>query len=164
MIIALESRNELTLYLEKEFENFADKIIYITADGSKGIKGRISTIETIINENKPIDQCFFIGCKHMMMEAYNTTKRMGNIPTLVSMNTIMIDGTGMCGGCRLSLIENGKEITKFACVDGPIFDGHLINWEELMTRLEQFNEPEIEVYQNHSCKAIERFMTGEMDE
>ena len=164
VIVVLESRNELTLYLEKEFENFADKVIYITADGSKGIKGRISTIETIINENKPIDQCFFVGCKHMMMEASNTTKKMGNIPTLVSMNTIMIDGTGMCGGCRLSLIEDGKEITKFACVDGPIFDGHLINWEELMSRLEQFNESEIEVYQNHSCRAIEKFITGETDE
>jgi NAD(P)H-flavin reductase/ferredoxin len=164
LIIALESRNKLQFYLEKEFEDFADKVIYMTADGSKGIKGRIDNIEAIINENKPLDLCFFVGCKHMMMEASNITKKMGNILTFVSMNTIMIDGTGMCGGCRLSLIQNGKEITKFACIDGPIFDGHLINWEELMIRSEQFNESEIEVYQNHSCKAIERFMTGEKSE
>ena len=164
IIIVLESRNKLQLYLEKEFEDFADKIIYMTADGSKGIKGRINTIEAIINEIKPLDLCFFVGCKHMMMEASNITKKMGNIPTLVSVNTIMIDGTGMCGGCRLSLIQDGKEIIKFACVDGPIFDGHLVNWEELMIRLDQFNELEVEIYQNDSCKAIERFMTGETSE
>jgi NAD(P)H-flavin reductase/ferredoxin len=164
IIIALESRNKLQLYLEKEFENFADKVIYITSDGSKGIKGRINNIETLMNEIKPLDLCFFVGCKHMMMEASNVTKRLGNIPTFVSMNTIMIDGTGMCGGCRLSLIQDGKELTKFACIDGPIFDGHLINWDELLIRLEQFNEAEVEVYQNHSCKAIEKFMTGETDE
>ena len=157
----MESRNKLQLYLEKEFEKFADKVIYLTSDGSKGIKGRINNIESIINEIKPLDLCFFVGCKHMMMEASNVTRKMGNIPTFVSMNTIMIDGTGMCGSCRVGIFREGKKETKFACIDGPIFDGHQVDWEELMSRLERFNEPEGEVYQNDSCKAIEKFFSSD---
>ncbi|MFX1259198.1 MAG: sulfide/dihydroorotate dehydrogenase-like FAD/NAD-binding protein, partial [Promethearchaeota archaeon] len=120
VIVILEARNKMLFYLEDQFEKIADQVIYCTSDGSKGLKGKIQTgIEDLLNQNIKIDQCIFIGCNYMMMQASNLTKKFGNIPTLVSLNTIMIDGTGMCGCCRLTLIQDEKEITKFACIDGP---------------------------------------------
>ncbi len=158
VIVILEARNKTLFYLQKEFEEIADKMIYCTSDGSKGIKGKIEEgIEQILNENVQIDRCFFIGCKYMMQNASNYTKEHGNIPTFVSLSTIMIDGTGMCGGCRLSLIQDGKEIVKFACVDGPSFDAHLVNWEELVRRDVQFEAPEVFIYQNHLCKLLQKY-------
>ena len=94
----------------------------------------------------------------MMRDASIATKLFA-IPTFVSLSTIMIDGTGMCGGCRLSLVQEGKEITKFACVDGPCFDGHLVNWDELIGRGMQFSTDEVFVYQNHFCKILEKYRT-----
>jgi len=165
IIIILEARNENLFYLEKEFEEISDLIVHCTSDGSKGLKGKILTgLEHIINQGINLDRAFFIGCTYMMRDASNYTKENGNIPTFVSLNTIMIDGTGMCGCCRLTLIQDGKEITKFACIDGPIFNGHQIKWDELFSRNERFEEPEISIYQTHSCKAIEKFNTGDIDE
>lgn len=156
VIIILESRNKNLFYLEKEFKEIADEIIYCTSDGSKGLQGKIQDgLEYVLNRGEILDRCYFIGCNMMMKNASEIT-RLHNIPTYVSLSTIMIDGTGMCGGCRLILIEDGKEITKFACVDGPIFDGHKVNWESLMKRSAQYKEPEILVFQNHSCRAIEK--------
>ncbi|NVM31343.1 MAG: sulfide/dihydroorotate dehydrogenase-like FAD/NAD-binding protein [Candidatus Helarchaeota archaeon] len=160
VIVILEARNKILFYLEKEFEELADEVIYCTSDGSKGLKGKIeAAIELVIKEGTKIDWCYFIGCKHMMRNASIATKELGPIPTYVSLNTIMIDGTGMCGGCRLSLIQEGKEVTKFACVDGPCFDGHLVNWDELIGRGIQFNEAEVFIYQNHFCKMLEKYRT-----
>jgi len=164
IIIILESRNENLFYLEKEFEEISDLIVHCTSDGSKGLKGKILTgLEYAINQDINIDRAFFIGCTYMMRDASNYTKENGNIPTFVSLNTIMIDGTGMCGCCRLTLIQDGKEITKFACIDGPIFNGHKIKWDELLSRNERFEEPEVSIYQTHSCKAIEKFNSGDID-
>jgi ferredoxin--NADP+ reductase len=164
VIIILEARNENLFYLEKEFEEISDLIVHCTSDGSKGLKGKILTgLEHIINQGINLDRAFFIGCTYMMRDASNYTKENGNIPTFVSLNTIMIDGTGMCGCCRLTLIQDGKEITKFACIDGPIFNGHHIKWDELFSRSERFEEPEISIYQTHSCKAIEKFNAGDID-
>jgi hypothetical protein len=112
-------------------------------------------IKYAIKQNSKIDICYFIGCKYMMMEASNMTKEY-NIPTFVSLNTIMIDGTGMCGGCRLSLLENGAKTFKFACVDGPTFNAHLVDWDELLDRESRFKEPEILIYQNPTCEAVEK--------
>ena len=165
VIVILEARNENLLYLEKEFEDISDQVIYCTSDGSKGLKGKIQTgLAHVMEKNTKINRCFFIGCTYMMRDASNFTKENGNIPTFVSLNTIMIDGTGMCGCCRLSIIQDGKEITKFACVDGPFFNGHQIKWDSLMTRNKQFKEQEISIYQKHSCKAIEKLSSGENGE
>ena len=165
VVVILEARNENLFYLEKEFEEVSDLIVYCTSDGSKGLKGKILTgLEHINNQGINLDRTYFIGCTYMMRDASNYTKKNGNIPTFVSLNTIMIDGTGMCGCCRLTLIQDGKEITKFACIDGPIFNGHQIKWDELFSRNERFEEPEISIYQTHSCKAIEKFNAGDIDE
>ena len=74
------------------------------------------------------------------------------LPVTVSMNPIMIDGTGMCGGCRLTLNRDGKKVTKFACVDGPEFDGHKVDYEELMSRNGTYREREAEVARDHVCR------------
>ncbi len=165
IIIILEARNENLFYLEKEFEEISDNIIYCSSDGSKGLKGKIlAGLEHLKNHKINYDRAYFIGCTYMMRDASNFTKEHGNIPTFVSLNTIMIDGTGMCGCCRLTLLVDGKEMTKFACIDGPIFDAHQIKWDELFSRNERFEEPEVSIYQTHSCKAIEKFNTGDIDE
>ena len=165
VIVILEARNENLFYLEEEFEEISDLIVYCTSDGSKGLKGKILTgLEHINSQGINLDRAYFIGCTYMMRDASDYTKERGNIPTFVSLNTIMIDGTGMCGCCRLTLIQDGKEITKFACIDGPIFNGHQIKWDELFSRNERFEEPEISIYQTRSCKAIEKFNAGDIDE
>ncbi|MFO8017111.1 MAG: sulfide/dihydroorotate dehydrogenase-like FAD/NAD-binding protein [Promethearchaeia archaeon] len=165
ILILLESKNELLFYLQDKFQEIADDLYYCTADGSKGIKGKVTRgLDVIFQEHPEIDCCYFIGCKHMMRDASEFTKKQGKVPTFVSLNTIMIDGTGMCGGCRLSLIKEGEIVTKFACVDGPAFDGHLIKWDELIERTKQFTQPEKMVYQQHSCKALEELKRGDSDE
>ena len=85
-------------YLENEYEKVADEIVYCTSDGSKGLKGKVDTgINYVLNSGRKIDRCHFIGCNYMMMTASNATKTEEPIPTYVNLNTIMIDGTGMCG-------------------------------------------------------------------
>lgn len=161
VIMILEASSKFKLYLEEEFEKLVDSVIYVTSDGSAGLKagthGKISDgIQHVLN-NEKVDFCYFVGCKMMMMEASNTTKEK-NIPTLVSLNTIMLDGTGMCGACRLTVFEEeGKEITKYACVDGPHFDAHTIKWNELLQRGIIFERDEVNVYRSHSCKALTKF-------
>ncbi|NHI93864.1 MAG: sulfide/dihydroorotate dehydrogenase-like FAD/NAD-binding protein [Candidatus Lokiarchaeota archaeon] len=170
VIVLLEARNKDLFFMEEKYKKLVDRVIYCTSDGSKGLKGKIETgIESLLKEGVKIDRCYFIGCNYMIMDASNFTKYHHHIPTYVSLNTIMIDGTGMCGGCRFTYIDGDKEITKFACVDGPIFDGHKIKWEDIISRETQFYDTEILVYQNHSCQAIERFLerqnkSGELNE
>ena len=156
VIVILEARNERLLYLEEVFEKLVDEVIYCTSDGSKGLKGKIKQgIRYALDNYGSFDRCHFIGCNIMMMNACETTRTHGNISTLVNLNTIMIDGTGMCGGCRVNLIQEGEVETKFACVDGPTFDGHIVDWEHLINRTERFDYSEKEVFQTHTCKAIE---------
>jgi NAD(P)H-flavin reductase/NAD-dependent dihydropyrimidine dehydrogenase PreA subunit/DNA-binding ferritin-like protein (Dps family) len=165
IIVILEGRNEHSFYLENEFEDIADQVIYCTSDGSKGLKGKILTgLEHIFNQHIKVDRCYFIGCTFMMRDASMFTKEHGNIPSFVGLNTIMIDGTGMCGCCRLTLIQDDEEITKFACIDGPIFNAHQIKWDDLFSRNLRFQEPEVSIYQTHSCKAIEKFEAGDINE
>jgi len=164
VIVILESRNKDLFYLEKEFEEIADEIVYCTSDGSKGIQGKIEDgINYVLNHEEKIDRSYFIGCNMMMKNASELT-HLHKIPTYVSLSTIMVDGTGMCGCCRLTLIEDGKEITKFACVDGPFFDGHKVKWEALMKRSVQYKESEVSVFQNHTCRAIEKLRISEFNE
>ena len=125
--------------LEKEMEAVAGNLYVTTDDGSYGRSGMVTkVIEDLVNEDgKQYDVCVAIGPMIMMKFACLTTKKL-NIPTIVSMNPIMVDGTGMCGACRLNV---GDEI-KFACVDGPEFDGHLINFDAAMKRQAMYKTDE----------------------
>lgn len=123
-------RSKDIVILEDEFKAVSDKMVMMTDDGSYGTKGVVTVgLENLINEGNQYDEVITIGPLIMMKFVCQTTKKY-NIHTVVSMNPIMIDGTGMCGGCRLSV---GGE-TKFACVDGPEFDGHLVDFAEAMSR------------------------------
>lgn len=130
IITILEAKNESRLYYEDEFQEISDEIIIVTSDGSKGGKGHIYDVleEMIVSQGRKIDHIKVIGCNVMMSKVSDLTKSLGNIPTYATVTTIMVDGTGMCGCCRLTY--DGK--TKFACVDGPEFDAHKINWDELI--------------------------------
>ena len=134
VISILGARNEKLLMLEKEIEELSDELYITTDDGSKGHKGFVSDIlQKLIGEGRKIGMVMAIGPVIMMKVVANVT-RPHKIKTLVSLNPIMVDGTGMCGGCRVSV---GGEI-KFACVDGPEFDGHLVDYDNLMLRNRRF--------------------------
>jgi len=134
VISILGARNKKLLMLEREIEEFSDKLHVCTDDGSKGTKGFVSNIlQNLIDEGKKINVVWAIGPVIMMKVVADLTKKY-DIKTIVSLNPIMVDGTGMCGGCRVSI---GGE-TKFACVDGPEFDGHLVDFENLMLRNRRF--------------------------
>ncbi|MEG1153348.1 MAG: sulfide/dihydroorotate dehydrogenase-like FAD/NAD-binding protein [Ruthenibacterium sp.] len=123
-------RSKDLVILENDFAAVSEKFVMMTDDGSHGTKGLVTNaLETLINEGNVYDEVIAIGPLIMMKFVCALTKKY-NIKTVVSMNPIMIDGTGMCGGCRLTV--GGK--TKFACVDGPDFDGHEVDFDEAMKR------------------------------
>ena len=128
------------LMLEKEIDTYSDELFIATDDGSKGHKGFVSDVlQKLIDEKTKIDMVMAIGPVIMMKVVADLTRKY-DIKTLVSLNPIMVDGTGMCGGCRVSV---GGE-TKFACVDGPEFDGHLVDFKNLMLRNRRFVHEEEE--------------------
>ncbi|MBQ9460512.1 MAG: sulfide/dihydroorotate dehydrogenase-like FAD/NAD-binding protein [Clostridia bacterium] len=129
-------RNKDLVILEDEFRTVSSELHIMTDDGSYGTKGLVTNaLEQLINEGSQYDEVIAIGPLIMMKFVCLLTKKY-NIKTIVSMNPIMIDGTGMCGGCRLTV---GGE-TKFACVDGPDFDGHLVDFDEAMHRGTMYRE------------------------
>ena len=133
-------RNQDLVILEKEFEAVSDKVVKMSDDGSWGEKGLVTNaLEALIKEGNQYDEVIAIGPVIMMKFVCELTKKYG-VKTTVSMNPIMIDGTGMCGGCRLTLNEDGKQVTKFACVDGPDFDGHKVDFDEAMKRGAMYRE------------------------
>ncbi len=133
-------RNKDLLILEEEFKTASDKLIIMSDDGSAGEKGLVTdALKKLIDEGEQYDEVVAIGPLVMMKFVSKLTKEYG-IKTIVSMNPIMIDGTGMCGGCRLTV---GGE-TKFACVDGPEFDGHLVDFDEAIDRASIYKEFEHE--------------------
>ena len=138
VISILGARNEKLLMLEKEIGDFSDEIYICTDDGSKGTKGFVSDVlHKLINDGKKIDIVWAIG-PVIMMKVISDLTRKYNIKTIVSLNPIMVDGTGMCGSCRVTV---GGE-TKFACVDGPEFDGHKVDFDNLLIRNKRFLEEE----------------------
>jgi NAD(P)H-flavin reductase len=146
VISIIEARYSAMFYHEKELHAVSDLVLYATSDGSRGKKGKVEDVITEMLENGvKIDQAFFIGCTQMLERCSEAT-RPYNIPTRVALNSIMLDGTGMCGACRVSV---GGE-TKFACVDGPEFDGHTVDWKELNQRKSAYTEQESVVYQSYS--------------
>ncbi len=144
-------RNKDLVILEDEFEKASDKLVMMTDDGSHGEKGLVTdALEKLINEGNEYDEVIAIGPLIMMKFVCLTTKKY-NVKTMVSMNSIMIDGTGMCGGCRLTV---GGE-TKFACVDGPDFDGHLVDFDEAMHRGTMYKEFETHA-REASCNLLKK--------
>lgn len=142
-------RNTDLIILEKEMKEAAHNLIVMTDDGSNGNKGFVTNaLEAQIEGGADYDFVIAIGPVPMMKAVSNLTKKYG-IKTVVSMNPIMIDGTGMCGGCRLTV--GGQ--TKFACVDGPDFDGHEVDFDETMKRLGIYKEQERESM-NHPCRLL----------
>jgi len=128
--VAQEGRSKYLLYWKDKLQSVSDIFFLITRDGSDGYKGHVTTaIDIACKKMKRIDKVFVIGCPFMMMLASQHTKSLG-IKTVVNLIPIMLDATGMCGACRVEV--EGK--TKFACVDGPEFDAHEVNWDLLIAR------------------------------
>ena len=131
-------RSSELIILEEEIKRVSDKTVIVTDDGSNGNRGFVTdALKNLIDNGEKYDLVIAIGPLVMMRAVCNLTKEYG-IKTIVSMNPIMIDGTGMCGGCRLTV--GGQ--TKFACVDGPDFDGHLVDFDEAIRRSKMFAEME----------------------
>ena len=127
-------RTKDLLILEDEFKACSDKLYVMTDDGSYGRHGNVCVpLNEMFAEGQTLDEVITIGPLIMMKFVVAATKPTG-IPCTVSMNPIMIDGTGMCGGCRLTLNRDGERITKFACVDGPDFNGYEVDFDEAMSR------------------------------
>lgn len=137
--VIIGARNKSLIILEEEMKKVAANVYVATDDGSYGFKGNVNDkIKDLVeNEGKTYDQVVAIGPMIMMKFVCLLTKELG-IPTIVSMNPIMVDGTGMCGACRLQV---GDEI-KFACVDGPEFDGHLVDFDQAMLRQRMYKTEE----------------------
>jgi NAD(P)H-flavin reductase len=149
IITVLAGRTKELIILEDEMRNNSDEVVIMTDDGSYGKKGLVTAgMEEVINREK-VDMAVVIGPAIMMKFGSLTTQKY-NIPTVVSLNTIMVDGTGMCGACRVSV--GGK--TKFVCVDGPEFDASLVNWDEMMMRMGAYKTQEHEAYERY-LKTVE---------
>ncbi len=140
-------RNESLIILKDELENACDRLTIMTDDGSNGHKGFVTDpLGKFLEDGKKYDEVIAIGPLPMMKAVCNVTKKY-DVKTTVSMNSIMIDGTGMCGGCRVYV--DGK--VKFACVDGPDFDGHKVDFDLAMSRSRMFRAEEAQATQQHVC-------------
>ncbi|MBQ6646814.1 MAG: sulfide/dihydroorotate dehydrogenase-like FAD/NAD-binding protein [Clostridia bacterium] len=127
-------RNKDLVILEDEFAACSDRLIMMTDDGSYGEHGNVTVpLKRMLEAGERFDEIITIG-PVIMMKFVTLAAKPFAVPVTVSMNPIMIDGTGMCGGCRLTLIKDGKRVTKFACVDGPDFDGYEVDFDEAMSR------------------------------
>jgi ferredoxin--NADP+ reductase len=129
IITAIEARSGFLLYWQDRLKKYSDELFEITSDGTKGFAGHIDKFLNEYLSKYSVDMVYAQGCTYLTYLVSQTTKPLG-IKTIVGLNPIMIDATGMCGVCRV--IINGE--TKFACVDGPEFDGHTVDWQNLLTR------------------------------
>ena len=159
VITVLAARNKDLLILQEELAKWSDEVIIMTDDGSAGQQGVVTVgVEQVINREQ-VDKCITIGPAIMMKFVALTTAKY-NIPTEASLNTIMVDGTGMCGACRVTV--GGK--TKFVCVDGPEFDAHEVDWNEMLSRMKSYKTEEaeaMEAWQNRLTRHNrERIETG----
>jgi NAD(P)H-flavin reductase len=138
VIGVLGFRNKDLVFWEDKFGLICDELIICTDDGSAGIKGFVTDgIKLALERHLDIDEAVAIG-PPVMMKACAEATRLAGLKTMVSLNPIMVDGTGMCGGCRVKV----GEVVKFACVDGPDFDGHKVDFDDLMMRLKRYKEEE----------------------
>ncbi len=154
VLSVLAGRSKDLIIMEDKVRESSDEVIIMTDDGSYGEKGVVTVgIEKFIQQEPHVDRVFAIGPPIMMKFSCLLTQKY-NIPTDVSLNTIMVDGTGMCGACRLTI--GGK--TKFVCIDGPEFDGHQVDWDEMFKRMGTFKKAEVEEmehYEDHVCPTCE---------
>ena len=148
-------RNKDLLILEDEFKACSDVLRVMTDDGSYGEHGNVTgPLKEMLEAGEQFDMIITIGPLIMMKFVVATAKPFGT-PVTASMNPIMIDGTGMCGGCRLTLNVDGKKVTKFACVDGPDFNGYEIDFDEAMSRGRMYADFERHAYEN-SCNLFKK--------
>ena len=148
-------RNKDLLILEDEFKACSDTLRVMTDDGSYGEHGNVTVpLKEMLEAGEQFDMIITIGPLIMMKFVVATAKPFGT-PVTASMNPIMIDGTGMCGGCRLTLNVDGKKVTKFACVDGPDFNGYEIDFDEAMSRGRMYADFERHAYEN-SCNLFKK--------
>jgi ferredoxin/flavodoxin---NADP+ reductase len=149
VISILGARRKDLLILEKEMRETSDTMIITTDDGSYGVHGYVGSVFQVgmIDQGIKVDRVYAVGPVPMMNAVCRITKPHG-IKTIVSLNSIMVDGTGMCGACRVAVA--GK--TKFACVDGPEFDGHEVDFQLLANRLKMYCDPEKEAFEKHGCE------------
>ena len=146
VIIGFRSKD--IVILEEEFKAVADNLILMTDDGSYGRHGLVTQpLQELLEQGAAFDEVLAIGPVPMMKFVCKTTEPFG-VHTSVSLNPIMVDGTGMCGGCRVTV---GGEV-KFACVDGPEFDGHKVDFAELMSRNSTYRGREADVTEHHACR------------
>jgi len=147
IITVIEARSNYLLYWLDRLGKLSSKIKIITRDGSFGIKGHVNQImELLKNDKIEPDRVIVNGCTYLLSKSSADLKDL-NVPIVVSLNPIMIDGTGMCGVCRVTVDGN----TKFACVDGPDFDGRLVDWPELFQRRKQYMNEEAQLVHTSGC-------------
>ncbi|MBQ8228700.1 MAG: sulfide/dihydroorotate dehydrogenase-like FAD/NAD-binding protein [Clostridia bacterium] len=148
-------RSSDLLILENEFDAVSKELFVMTDDGSYGRQGNVcQPLNELFDRGETFDEVIAIGPMIMMKFVVDTTRPTG-IPCTVSMNPIMIDGTGMCGGCRLTLNQNGKKVTKFACVDGPDFNGYEVDFDEVMMRSTMYADFERHAYED-ACNLFKK--------
>lgn len=148
-------RSQELVILEDEFKASSNNLTVMTDDGSYGKQGNVCMpLAEMLDGGVKFDRIITIGPLIMMKFVVETAKRYG-IPCTVSMNPIMIDGTGMCGGCRLTLNRDGKKVTKFACVDGPDFDGYEVDFDEAMSRASMYRDFERHAYES-TCNLMNK--------
>ena len=148
-------RNKDIVILEEEFKACLDRLFVMTDDGSYGRHGNVTVpLKEMLESGETFDEIITIGPLIMMKFVVLAAKPYG-VPVTVSMNPIMIDGTGMCGGCRLTLVEDGKRVTKFACVDGPDFNGYEVDFDEAMSRNRMYTDFERHAYEK-ACNLFKK--------
>jgi ferredoxin--NADP+ reductase len=138
VVTILGGRTSELVLMKNECREYSDELIITTDDGSEGIKGVVTdAMKMVVSRGEKVDRCWCIGPSIMMKFSEKTAAELG-LPIWVSLNPLMLDGTGMCGCCRVTI--DGK--IRFACVDGPEFDGHKVDWNEFMNRLKQYKDQE----------------------
>ena len=148
-------RNRDLLILESEFKAVCDRVFVMTDDGSYGEKGNVcAPINELLSGGETFDEVITIGPLVMMKFVVEAVRPYG-IPCTVSMNPIMIDGTGMCGGCRLTINRNGEKLVKFACVDGPDFNGYEVDFAEAISRSGMYHDAERHAYEE-ACNLLNK--------
>ncbi len=148
VIVLLEARSSYLFYWGRRYEELVDRVIYITRDGTKGLKGHAGRLPEILQSlDEPVHRIIINGCTFLLKRGSDASRSL-EIPTTVSLNPIMIDGTGMCGVCRVTV----GSATKFACVHGPDFDGHQVNWQELLQRRKAYLKEEVVPLRTSRCE------------
>jgi NAD(P)H-flavin reductase len=140
VIGVVEARSHYLHYYRDRLESYVDELVQTTIDGSEGVRGHSSdVIKSMLERGESVDRVVAVGCTFMMMLVARVTEPYG-VQTMVALNPIMLDGTGMCGACRVTV---GKR-TQFVCVDGPFFDAHEVDWDELWKRRAAYEDDEIQ--------------------